>query len=186
MTTPFSTLDTFVAEVGALAAAGDALAVARGTAARLPRLLANPSLLAPEHRRTCEDAYAQHVLHVDPAGRFSVVALVWEPGQATPVHDHAAWCVVGVYEGEDLETRYRLEDGPPGRRLRAIGTARHVRGEVVWLVPDRDGDVHRVSNPTSGTAISIHVYGADIAALGTSIRQRYPLSGGEAGEGEAR
>src|SRR3954452_13064216 len=32
--------------------------------------------------------YSQHVLHVEPDGSFSVVGLVWLPGQVTPIHDH--------------------------------------------------------------------------------------------------
>lgn len=169
------TLAAFADEVAPLARAGDAVTAARETALRLPRLLANASLLAPEQRQANDESYTQHLLYVDPEGAFSVVALVWKPGQSTPVHDHVAWCVVGVYEGEELETRYRIETGEGGRRLVPTGAARHVRGEVVWLVPGGEGDLHRVSNPADRTAISIHVYGADIGRLGTSIRMRYPL-----------
>lgn len=35
------------------------------------------------------------------------------------------------------------------------------------------GDIHRVRNAGSGKAISLHVYGADITRLGTSIRRVY-------------
>jgi predicted metal-dependent enzyme (double-stranded beta helix superfamily) len=164
-------LGEFARDVAALveAGGGDA-AVARGVAARLPTLLADPALLAPEQRLPGADGYSQHILHVDPSGRFSVVALVWGPGQATPPHDHVAWCVVGVYDGEEVETTYRAGPGSPPAE---VATARHRRGDVTWLVPGGAGDVHRVENPTDRTAISIHVYGADIARLGTSIRTRY-------------
>jgi predicted metal-dependent enzyme (double-stranded beta helix superfamily) len=37
--------------------------------------------------------YRCHLLHAEPDGSFSVVALVWRPGQATPIHDHVTWCV---------------------------------------------------------------------------------------------
>lgn len=175
MTAQVLTLADFAAEVAPLARGGDAASAARAAAQRLPQLLANRSLLTAEQRRADHEGYAQHLLHVDPEGRFSVVALVWQPGQSTPVHDHVAWCVVGVYEGEELETRYRVEAGGGGPRPVPTGAERHLRGEVVWLLPDGEGDLHRVSNPTDRTAISIHVYGADIARLGTSIRTRYPL-----------
>ena len=33
------------------------------------------------------------------------------------------------------------------------------------------GDIHKVHNISDETAISLHVYGADIAALGTSVNQ---------------
>ena len=53
-----------------------------------------PDLLEPAQRVGDPAAYRQHLLHVAPDGAFSLVALVWLPGQATPVHDHltgASW-----------------------------------------------------------------------------------------------
>ena len=46
-------------------------------------------------------------------------------------------------------------------------------GSVAALTPP--GDIHLVTNPGPGIAISIHVYGADIRERGTSIRRRYDL-----------
>ena len=62
--------------------------------------------LTAEQLEPDEIKYRQHILHVEPDGSFSVVAFVWLPGQATPIHDHVSWCVVGVHRGE--ETRDRL------------------------------------------------------------------------------
>ena len=74
---------------------------------RLGALLAHDGWLVPEHRVGNADHYTQHLLHVSPCRRLSIVALVWLPGQRTPIHDHVSWCVVGVYEGRERETRYR-------------------------------------------------------------------------------
>ncbi len=74
---------------------------------RLGALLAYDGWLAPEHRVPSQESYRQHLLHVSPCRRLSIVALVWLPGQRTPIHDHVSWCVVGVYEGRERETRYR-------------------------------------------------------------------------------
>ena len=57
-----------------------------------------PGLLTDEQRQGSVDGYTQHVLHVEPDGAFSVVALVWLPGQATPV----------AYPPVDPDTRKRL------------------------------------------------------------------------------
>jgi len=46
-------------------------------------------------------------------------------------------------------------------------------GSVDVLVPP--GDIHKVTNAGSGLAVSIHIYGADLAALGCSIRSRYDV-----------
>ncbi|MCP2246488.1 cysteine dioxygenase family protein [Lentzea aerocolonigenes] len=148
---------------------GDDHAVAARVARALTGHLADPLLLDPEHREPDPDHYRQHVLHVEPDGSFSVVALVWLPGQETCIHDHVSWCVVGTYVGEEEETTYRLV----GDRLVQMGINRTPQGVASYLVPP--GDIHKVCNSSDSVAISIHVYGADIGLLGTSIRRRYDL-----------
>lgn len=133
--------------------------------------LGDPRLLAPADCVGDPDHYRQHVLHVADDGAFSLVALVWQPGQTTVVHDHVSWCVVGVHTGEEHETRYRLVDG--GRALAVDGTDVAGPGTVAGLLPP--GDIHRVTNTASTTAISLHVYGTDVTRRGTSIRRRYDL-----------
>lgn len=130
-----------------------------------------PGLLTAEQRVGSADGYTQHVLHVEPGGAFSVVALVWLPGQSTPVHDHVSWCAVGVYEGQETETLYRLAGRKGRRQLVVTGHAVNERGSVSGIAPP--GDIHHVTNSGSTTAISLHVYGADIHALGSSIRRSY-------------
>lgn len=172
-----------------------AAATAGAVAGHLSPALEDPALLAPRHREPAEDGYNQHILHVEPDGSFSVVALVWLPGQETPVHDHVSWCVPGVYRGREEEIRYRLEGATrdeataarPGDDERATGdegegdgpvlveAGREINqpGTVVTLTPP--GDIHHVRNPGPEKAISIHVYGADIGQLGSSIRRTYDL-----------
>src|SRR5215204_3546126 len=77
----------------------DSATTARLVAGQLRRHLPTPDLLTPEQRLGDPSTYAQHVLYVEPGGAFSIVAVVWRPGQVTPIHDHVSWCVVGVIEG---------------------------------------------------------------------------------------
>jgi len=118
------------------------------------------------------DSYKQSILYVEPEGLFSVVALTWGPRQATPVHDHICWCVVGIYEGSEREEIYL----PSGTGLGDLDrVVEHRTGEVYWHDTDAP-NIHRVSNPAIELAISIHVYGADIRKFGTSIRRCYPVA----------
>ena len=146
-------------------------------ARRLELSLRDPNLLTADQYEAGPDGYKQHILHVENDGRFSIVTLVWLPGQSTAVHDHVSWCATGVYHGEETETLYRLEPSPNGsldtgllipteQRVNAAGTA-------VAVVPP--GDIHRVANDGDDKAVSIHIYGADIRLLGSSIRRRYEL-----------
>lgn len=126
-------------------------------------------LLTSEQREGDPERYRQHVLHVADDGAFSLVALVWLPGQSTPVHDHVCWCVVGVHEGEEEEIRYVLD----GQRLVVTEQLVNPLGDVSVALPP--GDIHLVRNAGSDLAVSLHVYGADLRRTGTSIRRRYDL-----------
>ena len=60
-------------------------------------------MLTAEQRLGSPDGYRSHTLHVEPDGSFSIVALVWRPGQVTRIHDHLTWCVFGVIQGVEHE-----------------------------------------------------------------------------------
>ena len=140
----------------------------RAVGARLRGLLAQDGWLAPEHREPDPDRYRQHLLYVSPERTVSIVALVWLPGQSTPIHDHVSWCVVGVYEGRERETRYRAA----GRHLEEVGTVDALPGHVE-VIDAATEDIHAVTAVGDRPTISIHVYGADIERLGTSIYRRF-------------
>ncbi|WP_257579300.1 cysteine dioxygenase family protein [Streptomyces sp. JJ38] len=143
---------------------------------RLAPHLGAEDLLTPRQREGDPDRYRQHLLHAEPDGSFSAVALVWLPGQGTSVHDHVSWCVTGVHEGEEHERRYRLVPATAtGDRARLVATEEVVnpRGAVCGFAPP--GDIHRVWNGCAGTAISLHVYGADVSRLGSSVRRVYDV-----------
>lgn len=129
--------------------------------------------LTPEQLEPSETCYRQHILHVEPDGSFSIVALVWRPGQSTPIHDHVSWCVVGVHRGEEHETVYQIADPESDPHLVVVGHKVNPAGCCAALVPP--GDIHHVANNGNGLAVSLHIYGADIRALGSSIRRRYDL-----------
>jgi 3-mercaptopropionate dioxygenase len=171
-TTTASRLDALVGEIRDVVGRGlPPELTAYLTGERLRPHLGAADLLTEEQRLGDPETYRQHVLHAERDGSFSVVALVWLPGQRTPVHDHVSWCVTGVHEGEESERRYRLV--PDGRTARLVPTEDVVnpQGAVCGFAPP--GDIHRVRNAGTETAISIHVYGADIARLGSSVRRVY-------------
>jgi predicted metal-dependent enzyme (double-stranded beta helix superfamily) len=160
---------------------GDPSGIARAVAGTLQRSLGEPDLLSTTQRRSAADGYQQHVLHVAEDGSFSIASLVWRPGQSTPIHDHVAWCVVGVYEGTEFETRYRLHDLDGALYLEEVGVVEHHSRAATWVVPP--DDIHRVENRTGQTVVSIHIYGADLTRTQSSISRRFAL-GDEVPAGE--
>jgi predicted metal-dependent enzyme (double-stranded beta helix superfamily) len=137
----------------------------------LKELLATPDLLAPEHRAGCDTDYCRHVLYADPQGRFTLLALVWQPGQQSSVHGHTAWCAMGVLEGRPQIECFDVTLDAEGN---AHGTPRNsfdcAPGDVCALQAGLD-DVHRVGNQSDDTVISLHVYGCDLVADPQRINQ---------------
>ncbi|GAA3842317.1 cysteine dioxygenase family protein [Streptomyces coacervatus] len=142
-------------------------------AAVLAPHLGRADLLTPSQQAADAHAYRQHILHAEPGGSFSVVALVWLPGQCTPIHDHVAWAVSGIHQGAERETVYRLVRDAKEPYLVATGTSTNGVGAVSFLAPP--GDIHDVRCAAPGRTVSLHVYGADIARLGSSVRRKYTL-----------
>jgi 3-mercaptopropionate dioxygenase len=136
----------------------------------LRRHLPAPDLLTAEERAGDPATYQSHLLHAEPDGAFSIVAVVWRAGQATPIHDHVTWCVVGVMQGVEQEELFTC---PTGEYLARVGEAANQRGSVTGFAPP--GDIHRVHNPAEGTTISLHIYGTDISRVGSSVRREYHI-----------
>jgi 3-mercaptopropionate dioxygenase len=126
--------------------------------------LPGPGILTPGQRRGQPDRPAGHILHAETDGTFSILGLVWRPGQSTRIHDHVTWCVAGVLHGVEHEDLY--DD-----QLNPIGARDNHPGDVSGFAPP--GDIHRIRNTGSRTAISLHVYGTDITRIGSSARRYY-------------
>jgi predicted metal-dependent enzyme (double-stranded beta helix superfamily) len=139
-------------------------------AERLRAHLPAADLLTAEQRYGDPLGYRCHVLHAESDGSFSVAALVWRPGQATPIHDHVTWCVTGVIQGTEDEDRYVLRED---HWLEHTAASASPAGTVTGLVPP--GDIHRVRNAGPETTISLHIYGTDLTRLDSSVRRVYDL-----------
>lgn len=148
----------------AIAAHADWSGTARLVADQLRRHLPSPDVLTAEQRLGSPDGYRSHTLHVEPDGSFSIIGLVWRPGQITRIHDHLTWCVFGVLQGVEREELFDAD-------LNLIARSDNRVGDVSGFAPP--GDIHRVHNTTGTTAISLHIYGTDVTRIGSSVRRYY-------------
>lgn len=138
-------------------------------AAVLRRRLPGPGLLTPGQLAGDPAGYQTHLLHAEPDGSFSIVVMVWRPGQRTPIHDHLAWCVTAVLRGAEYEEIFAVRDD----HLEVVARNRNPVGAVSGFAPP--GDIHQVRNSGATVAVSMHVYGTDITRVGSSIRREYAL-----------
>jgi predicted metal-dependent enzyme (double-stranded beta helix superfamily) len=134
----------------------------------LQRAIADPRLLRPDQRMGQAQRYCRHLLAADPLNRYAIAALVWEPGQASPVHGHRTWCGYAVIEGTLAETLFRWD----ADAHTALEVRRHPRaaGAVSYVDAGR-GAIHQLGNPADAAAraISLHVYGVAGAQLATHV-----------------
>jgi len=121
--------------------------------------------LEPRHRRGEADGYTRNLVFGSEEEGLSLYAIVWRPGQWTPIHDHGTWGVVGVVEGlleeqafvpandtgdESTETRISLAPG---------GLVLLPPGAVATFVPNPD-HIHQTGVAEDRPAtLSLHLYG---------------------------
>jgi predicted metal-dependent enzyme (double-stranded beta helix superfamily) len=125
--------------------------------------------LRPEHLREDPDHYARNAIYICPNGDLSLFALVWLPGQWTPVHDHGSWGVVGVVEGLLEERAHMSADGDihrdHGIRLRRGGVVLLNPGAVTTFVPNPD-HIHMTGVAATRTrCVSLHLYGRNMESF---------------------
>lgn len=161
-------LDRFILDCrGVLAQTADAAELVTAIAPLMLMLLqSGTAFLRPEHFREDPDHYARNAIYLCPEGDLSLFALVWLPGQWTPVHDHGSWGVVGVVEGLLEERSYMPTDGEimanSGIRLRRGGVVLLNPGSVTTFVPNPD-HVHMTGvAATRSRCVSLHLYGRNM------------------------
>jgi 3-mercaptopropionate dioxygenase len=155
----------------AVALHGDWQRTAEVAGEQVRRHLPGPDILTPRERLGDPSRYQAHLLHAEPDGSFSVVTLVWQPGQATTIHDHVAWGAFAVLQGTEHEEIFALT--PDQLALTRLATNQNKAGDVRAFAPP--GDIHRITNPTGAIVIQLHVYGTDVGRLGSSVRRVYDL-----------
>ena len=108
------------------------------------------------------ERYARRLLHRDPKERYTVLVMVWDKGQGTPLHDHAGmWCVECVYRGRIKVVSYSCKEENEG--LFQFQREKEVFASIAdagALIPPFD--YHTIENALETPAITIHVYGGEM------------------------
>ena len=122
-----------------------------------------------------EGRYARRLVHRDPGGRYTVLAMVWDKDQGTPLHDHAhMWCVECVYRGRIQVTSYSLQCDENAELLKFRQEFEVFAGpaEAGALIPPFE--YHTIENASEFPSVTLHVYGGEM----TSCRAFLPVEGG--------
>ena len=130
-------------------------------------LLADPSWLPatfmePSATSGMGGGIGMWLLYRDGDGSLAFSSLVVPPGAQTPVHDHLAWGLVGLYRGEQDEEVFVRRDGGEieDRADLELSERRALRpGDFYELLPETD--IHRVRTTSAVTSVSLHLLGND-------------------------
>jgi len=111
---------------------------------RFAELLADADWLPAEYQAAAPESgmgggIGQWLLYRAGDGSLSLFSLVVPPGSQTPIHDHLAWGLVGLYRGTQDE-------------------------EIYALIPPTD-DIHRVRTTSAETSVSIHLLTNDTGCV---------------------
>jgi predicted metal-dependent enzyme (double-stranded beta helix superfamily) len=132
---------------------------------RFAELLADPDWLPQVYREPAPESgmgggIGQWLLYRAADGSLSLFSLVVPAAAATPIHDHLAWGLVGLYTGtQDEEIYERRGDAIALVERRALEP-----GDFYALLPPAD-DIHRVRTTSAETSVSIHLLTNDTGCV---------------------
>jgi len=143
---------------------------------RFAELLADADWLPAAYRAAAPESgmgggIGQWLLYRAGDGSLSLFSLVVPSGSETPIHDHLAWGLVGLYLGTQDEEIYAKRNGT----LELVEQRALEPGDFYVLIPPRD-DIHRVRTTSAETSVSIHLLTND---TGCVWRHTYDVASGE-------
>ena len=124
-------------------------------------LLAQRNWLPEQFQRDVPDSgmgggIGQWLLYRSADRSLSLFSLVVPPSSKTPIHDHLAWGLVGLYRGNQDEEFYRPANG----RIELTRRRPLEPGDFYVLLPPA-ADVHCVRTTSAETSVSIHLLAND-------------------------
>src|SRR6476619_2454376 len=148
----------------AIAAASSAEAACEAIRPEFAELLADANWLPAEYQAAAPESgmgggIGQWLLYRADDGSLSLFSLV-VPGSETPIHDHLAWGLVGLYRGTQDEEIYAQRGGA----LELVEQRSLEPGDFYVLIPPRD-DIHRVRTTSAETSVSIHLLTNDTGCV---------------------
>ena len=132
---------------------------------------------APDLTSGMGGGIGQYALYRAEDGSLCLFSLVIPAGAQTPIHDHLAWGLIGVYRGVQDETVYRRTDDGRDEAHATLEIARRQTvkpGEFYALLPPLD-DIHYVKTVSETPSVSIHLLANDTACV---MRHRFDAVSG--------
>ncbi len=95
-------------------------------------------------------------LYDEPDFPLTVQTVVWLPGQASPIHNHATWGIVAIVSGEEKNTIWRKVDPENSDAIEKIGEQILYPGDIISFTPNA---IHHVEALGDEPTVSFNLYG---------------------------
>ena len=97
------------------------------------------------------------MLYREPEYPLTVQMVAWQPGQTSPVHNHATWGIVAIISGTEKNRFWKrspTKENPD--RLELVCEQILEPGEIIGLMPDA---IHSIESIGDEPTISFNIYG---------------------------
>ncbi|WP_309732161.1 cupin [Chamaesiphon sp. OTE_75_metabat_556] len=117
-----------------------------------------------------ETGWSVQMLYDEPDFPLTIQTVVWSPGTASPVHNHATWGIVALLDGQEKNTFWQRSPNTEfPDRIKASGDRILTPGDILCFTPDA---IHQIEAIGDEPTISFNLYGA------TDYDRRFEFVGG--------
>ncbi len=116
-------------------------------------------------RPSPKTGWSVKMLYREPEYPLTVQMVAWQPGSVSPIHNHGAWGIVALINGEEKNRFWkRSPTAEHPNRLELVGEKILQPGEIISFMPSA---IHSVESIGDEPTISFNLYGE------TNYKQRY-------------
>jgi predicted metal-dependent enzyme (double-stranded beta helix superfamily) len=155
----------------AIAAGGEPEAIIDGLRQPFGAFLKSDGWLPEPCRRPIPGKAASYALLRSRDPEYVLFSMVLPAGESTKVHNHLAWGLIGLWQGQQFEVQYRrIDDGSRPDYAELAETQRQTleRSDVTRLLPPVD-DIHIITTLSDVPSISIHLLGNDLGRISRQL-----------------
>ncbi|KST67536.1 cysteine dioxygenase family protein [Mastigocoleus testarum] len=111
-----------------------------------------------------ETGWSVTTLYDEPDFPLTVQTVAWAPGSSSPIHNHAAWGVVAILDGQEKNKFWQVADEDSDGGIVQIGEKLLLPGEIISFTPNA---IHSIEVVGDEPTISFNLYGE------TNYEQRF-------------
>jgi predicted metal-dependent enzyme (double-stranded beta helix superfamily) len=105
-----------------------------------------------------ETGWSVQTLYDEPDFPITIQTVVWSPGTASPVHNHATWGIVALLDGQEKNTFWQRSPTTEFPDLiKATDNRILTPGDILCFTPDA---IHQIEAIGDEPTISFNLYGA--------------------------